>query len=159
MFVVRYVYRDLGAVAVRRPELFALAPRVIFYDAVRGVQYILGGTVVLLQLDHLAVFELVLKAEDILYIRASELVYTLIVVADYAEVFMLGGEQADQPVLRVVGILILVDQYVFEPILVVVEYVLVLLKKFHRLADQIVEVERVVLHKLALIQLVYPRYF
>src|SRR5437868_8536144 len=58
--------------------------------------------------------EILVEVEDVSYVGAAPTVDRLIVVADNADISMLAAEQLDQLVLRTVGVLVLVHQYVFE---------------------------------------------
>ena len=64
-------------------------------------------------------------------------------------------EQLQQPVLRVVGVLVLVHEHVLERLGVSLAHLLVELEQVDRAQQQIVEVHRVHAHQLALIQLVH----
>ena len=82
--------------------------------------------------------------------RAAEGVDRLVGVADHAQLGRLrarrarGADQlADQDVLGVVGVLVLVDEHVPEPAAVVLGDVREGLQQVHRRHDQVVEVERV----------------
>ena len=55
-------------------------------------------------------------------VRPAPAVDGLIVVADHAEVALLAREQAHQFVLRSVGVLILVHQYVVKAVSIIVEH-------------------------------------
>lgn len=67
----------------------------------------------------------------------------MIVVPDNTEVLMPMGQQAYQPVLKLVGVLIFVHQYVFEQVLIMLQHVRILFKKLHRQKDNIVKIHRV----------------
>ena len=103
----------------------------------------LGGAVVLLQLDHRSIGEVALEVEDVADVGVAESVDRLVLVADDHQVAVLGGEQLQQPVLGVVGVLVLVDEDVAEG---AAPAVADLLEQLHRVdgADQqVVEVHRV----------------
>ena len=134
---------DAFALGVLRPEGLALALGIILDNVVRRVEDGSGTAVILLQTDDDRALELVLKGEDVLDGRAAEAVDALVVVADHAEVAVPAGKQADQAVLALVGVLILVDHDILEAILVVFEHVGILLKEFDSVVDQVVEVHRV----------------
>ena len=61
------------------------------------------------------------------------------------------SQHADQLVLQVVGILILIDHDIPEPLRIISEYFRLLLKQFYSVPQEIVEVHRIVSHQLFLI--------
>ena len=73
-----------------------------------------GRAVVLLELDDLGVGEVALEVEDVADVGVAEAVDRLVVVADDHQVAVLLGEQLEQPVLGVVGVLVLVDEDVAQ---------------------------------------------
>ena len=77
---------DLVAVAVLGPKGLALAPGIVFDNAVGRVEDVGGGTVVLFQADRFGPGEYLLEIEDILNGRAAEFVNGLVVVAHHADV-------------------------------------------------------------------------
>ena len=124
----------------------------------------LGRAVVLLELDHARVGEVVLEVEDVAHVGAAEAVDRLRVVADDREVAMpdracVGGpiarsrgalrlapaadQQLQEPVLRVVGVLVLVDEHVAEGVRVALADLLEQLEQVDRAEQQVVEVHRV----------------
>ena len=98
-----------------------------------------------------------LKVQDIAHIRAAPPVNRLIRVADHAQIFILGGKQIRQHVLRNVGVLILVNRNVAKPLLILIQHGGIFAEKFHGRKNQVVEVERVIFLQLFLIQLVNLR--
>ena len=102
------------AVGAFGPEPLGPALAIALDHRVGGGEDRLGGAVVLLQLDHRGVGEVVLEIEDVADVGVAEAVDRLIVVADHHQVAVLGGEQLQQPVLGVVGVLVLVDEDVAE---------------------------------------------
>ena len=113
-----------------------------------------GRAVVLLQLDDPGVRVIPLKIEDVADVRPAKTVDALVGVANDAHVAVAPAQQVDQHVLRVVGILVLVDQHVPEALPVLVEHIGVLSKEAHRQAEQVVEVHRVVGFEFLLVVLV-----
>ena len=113
---------DLLAVALGRKQALVLALRVVAHHGVGGAQDMTRGTVVLLQLDGLAVFKVLLKVQDVGNVGAAPAVNGLVVVAHDHEVLVLGGQQVGDFVLDVVGVLILVDANVAEALLILVEH-------------------------------------
>ena len=149
MLVVGDVADHLLAIALVGPQPL-LAPVGVARDhGVGRRQDPLRGAVVLLQHDRVGVGEVLLELDDVADVGAAEGVDRLIGVADDAQ--LSGGhagrrgrhQLADQRVLRVVGVLVLVDQHVPEPAPVVLGDIRQPLQQRHRLHDQVIEVERV----------------
>ena len=95
-------------------QSFLAAVAVVGDHRVGGREDRLRRAVVLLELDHLRVREVALEVEDVADVGAAEAVDRLVVVADHHQVAVLAGEQLQQPVLGVVGVLVLVDEDVAE---------------------------------------------
>ena len=145
---------DLLALIARRERLLADLLRVLLDDAVRGVHDVLRRAVVLLELEDLRVGEVVLEAQDVLDLRASERIDALRVVAHDADVRMVLGQAADDRVLREVRVLILVDQNVAELVLVFFQRVGEVPEQDIDVQQQVVEVHRPVFAAFASIELV-----
>ena len=79
---------DLVALLACCPESLCLTSHVVADNRVCGIEDGLGRAVILLKAYHLGACELVLEAEDVLDICATEFIYALVVVADYAEVLV-----------------------------------------------------------------------
>ena len=141
--VARLEGLDLLAIALGRKQALVLALRVVAYHGVGGVQDMTRGTIVLLQLDGLAVFKILLKVQDIGDIGATPAVNGLVVVAHDHEVLVLGGQQVGNLVLDVVGVLILVDANVAEALLVLVEHLGAGAQQLECAHKQVVEVHGV----------------
>ena len=137
------------------PQLLGLAALVVRHDRVRRREDRLRGAVVLLQLHDMRAREVTLEVEDVRDVRAAEAVDRLVVVADHADVALLACEQLQQPVLRVVGVLVLVDQDPAEGLPVALCNVGEQLQHVHRPEQQVVEVERVHLVDPLLVQVVH----
>ena len=145
LFVVGHLAPDEGALLVLRPQGLGLAQLVEHDDAVGGIEDSARGAVVLLQVDDHRIRVVVLELQNVANIGPAPTVDPLIAVPNYAQVAMLGGQQLDQQVLRVVGVLVLVDRDVAVAVGEVLTAVRVLLQVPHRLEDEVVEVERAVL--------------
>ncbi len=131
------------AVAQLAPERLVLARAVVRDHRVGRVQDRLRGAVVLLELDHLGVREVVLEVEDVADVGAAEAVDRLVVVAHHAEVAVLLREELKPAILGPVGVLVLVDQHVPEAPPVAVAHLLEELEQVHAAEQQVVEVHRV----------------
>ena len=168
MLVVGDVADQLGALARVGPQVLGLAARVARDHRVGRRQDRLGRPVVLLEQDRLRVRVVLLEVEDVADRRAPEGVDRLVGVTDDAQLgrwHRLGvfgrtpgrrpvgtRELPHQDVLRVVGVLVLVDEDVTEPAPVVLGHVGEDLQHVDRRHDQVVEVERVGLAQPALVE-------
>ncbi len=90
-------------------------------DLVGGIQYVGRGAVVLLQLNHFYIVIIALKLQDVLNGGAAKRIDALGIVAHHAHIFMRRTQQLDDLVLRRVGILVLVYEYVLKLVLVLVQ--------------------------------------
>ena len=133
----------LCALSVVCPEIFALSLLIVRNNGVGGVKYRLSRAVILLKANDLCVFILLFKAQDIFYSRAAEAVDALVVIADDADILMPRREQRREHILRVVRILILIDHYVFEAVLIVFAGLLIRSEELYHIDYQIVEVHGV----------------
>ncbi len=101
--------------------LFALRIDILLYlhlvladETVCCTDDVLCGAVVLLQLEHPCALECPCEVEYVVYVRTAKGVDALCVVADHADVLVLSCQLRHDAVLCVVGVLILVNQYVAE---------------------------------------------
>ena len=93
---------------------FGDAAGVVFDDGICGIHYVARAAVVALQAEHLAVGIVLLEVEYVLYLGAAEGVYRLGIVPHHTDVVVTGGELAEDEVLAVVGVLVLIHQDVRE---------------------------------------------
>lgn len=132
-----------------RPEVLGAAALVALDDGVGRGQDRLRGAVVLLQHDRLRVRVVLLELEDVADGRAAEGVDRLVRVTDDAQLARGVGlarrahQLAYEGVLRVVGVLVLVDHHVPEAAAVVLGDIGERLEQVHRRHDDVVEVQRV----------------
>ena len=131
------------AVAELRPEVLLLALAVVADDAVRGVEDVLRRAVVLLERDRVRAREVVLELEDVADVGAAAAVDRLVRVADDEDVAVLLGEELEQPVLRVVRVLVLVDEDVAERFLPLLARLGEALEHVDREEEHVVEVDGV----------------
>ena len=110
-----------------------------------------GGAVVLLQTDDPAALILLLKGQDILNGGPPEAIDRLVIVTHHAEVFVAPRQKRGQEILQVVGVLILVDEYIAELFLIIFPHVLKLLEQTDGVEDDVVKVQGVGLPQAALI--------
>ena len=110
--------------------------------AVGGLQDLPRRAVVGLEPDDRGALEVAREAEDLADVGAAPAVDRLVVVAHHAHVAVPARDLAHDLVLRVVGVLVLVDQHVAVALAVVRAHLGVLAQQAHRLEQQVVEVER-----------------
>jgi hypothetical protein len=146
--------RDLLAFAEVGPKVLLADAAVVGDHRIRRREDRLGGAVVLLQLQHRCFGEVVLKLEDVADVGPSKAINCLRVVADHRQVPISPAEQLEQPVLGVVGVLVLVDEDPAEALAVAAADVLEQLEHGHRPHQQVVEVHRVRLEHPALVEAV-----
>ena len=141
--VARLVGLDLLAIARIGEQAFVLALRVMAHHGVCRRQDVAGRAVVLLELDHLGVREILLEIEDVGDVGTAPAVDGLVVVAHNHEILILGRQQVGDLVLHVVGVLILVHADVAEALLVLLEHLGARAQKLQRTHEQVVEVHRI----------------
>ena len=125
-------------VAQRLPE-----PRLVLRDhGVGGVEHHLGGAIVLLEPDHAGPGEVALEVAHVPHLGAAPAVDGLVVIADREDVAV-AAEEANQLVLRPVGVLELVHQQEVEAPLPGRQPVRMLPEERQRMQHQVVEVHRV----------------
>ena len=146
---------DLVARVAVGEALLVHAARVALDHRVGGVDYGAGRTVVLLQLEHLRRGIVVAEREYVFDLRAAERVDALGVVAHHAHPRMKLREAADDDVLRIVGVLVLVDQDVLEQLLIAGQHVGAVAQQEIGLQQQVVEIHRAVLLGAAAVGVVY----
>ena len=122
---------------------FGVRAEVVGDQRVGGVEDVLRGPVVLVEHDHRGVGERLFELEDVADVGAAEPVDRLVGVADHAHVVVLRAEQHHEFVLRLVRVLVLVDQDVLEAVLPLLQRLLVDLQQVDRDHQQVVEVHRV----------------
>ena len=127
LLAVRAMQTDFRTVTVVGPQLLALAADVVADNLVCGIQNIAGRAVILFQTDGFRVLELLFKLQNIRDRCTAELVDTLVVIADHADVLIITCQQAGEHILCVVGILILVHENIAELALIVFQHLGVVL--------------------------------
>ena len=128
--------------------------RVLLDERVGGAQDRVRRAVVLLQRDDLRAREVLLELEDVADVCATEAVDRLVLVPDGTHVPVLAPQELEQAVLRVVRVLVLVDEDVAERLAPVLERLGEALEDLHREHEHVVEVDRVGGVEATLVQLV-----
>ena len=139
------------------PQRLRLALEVVVDHGVGGVEDRLGAAVVLVEHDRRDLGERVLELQDVAEVGAAEPVHRLVAVTDDADVLVTAGEQQDDLVLGLVGVLVLVDEDVLEAPPIVIEDVGVLAEQPHGVDQQVVEVHRAGLEQPGLVLGVHVR--
>ena len=144
---------DIRTALFLGPQLLLLPAMIVADDRIGTVEDLLGGAIVLLELDHACTWEALLEAQDVLEVRTTEGIDALVVIADDTEIPVLLRERMHETELNIVRILVLVDHDVAEALLIVLKHLRLRLEQLHGLQQKIVEVERVVLMQLLFIKL------
>ena len=156
-FIQRVVNYHLFALAEVCPKVLALSALIVADEHICGSKYVLRRAVILLQADNIGIgvaIESLFKRKYIFDGSSAEFVDALVVIADNAEVIVARREQVYQAELHGICILILVNENVFVEVLIMQEHIVVLLKKLHNVAEQVVEIHSVRLKKAAVVKLV-----
>ncbi|CDC95621.1 putative uncharacterized protein [Alistipes sp. CAG:268] len=135
---------DLLTHVARREAVLVHALRVAHDDRIGRLDDRPRRAVVLLELEDLRVGEILLEREDVLDLRPAERVDRLRVIAHDADLRVELREAADDDILRIVGVLVLIDQDVFEELLVARQHVGAVAQQDVGLQQQVVEVHRAV---------------
>ena len=128
------------------PQVLGVPLGVVGDDRVGRVEDRLRAAVVLVE-HHRGdpaepVVERLLELDDVAEVGAPKAVHRLVRVADDGDVAVAAGEQQHDRVLRLVRVLVLVDEDVLEAAAVLLEHVGVLAEQAHGVHEQVVEVHR-----------------
>ena len=141
-FISRIELAELDHISifVLCPESFFFSSMIVPDHGIGSIQDIAGRTVILFQFDHLGIIKYMFKIQDVLNVRTAEFINGLIIVANHAQVTVLGCQQMDQFELYCIRILILVYHDITETLLIIFQYIFLRLEKLHRLKQQIVKI-------------------
>ena len=142
---------DLRSVLFLRPQSLLLPALIVANDGVGQVQNISVGAVILLQFDGSHLRKILLEIQNIPNVRPSPLVNALIVVPHHTEVPVGLGQQVNQFVLQVVGVLILIHHDVLKPISVIRQNLRIRFQEAHPVENQVIEVHGVIPHHFLLV--------
>ncbi len=112
------------------------------------------GAVVLLQLDEPQIGEVLVQQHQVLRLGTAPGVDGLVVVSHYGEAGPLADDLLHQLVLAGVGVLVFIDQQIADLALPALAHLLVALEQQGRHHDEVVKIQRVVGHHLAVVALV-----
>ena len=143
MLVLDLDHPDRIAIAEIREEPLRLALAVVLDDGVRRAQDRVRRAVVLVERDDPRSRKVLLELDDVADVGGPEAVDRLVRVSHRADVSVLAAQELEQAVLRVVRVLVLVDEDVAERLLPLGECVGEALEHLHRQHEQVVEVDRV----------------
>ena len=144
LLVVALDHAHRLAIAERAPQFFLEQLRVVADHHVGCAQDVAGRAVVLLQRDDLERRVLLRQALQVVDGRAAPAVDALVVVADRGEHGTFARQKLQHLVLHGVGVLVLVDQHVAQPVLPLRAHLGVARQQLVRQADQVVEVDGLV---------------
>ena len=133
------------------PECFFLPADIILNYTVGSIQDILRRTVVLFQFNDSCIWKNFLKIQNIFYICSPESVDGLIVVSHHTEILIFPRQNTHQLKLHRVCVLILVHHNITKTVLITLQHIRAALKELHRLHQQIIEIQCIVLLQLLLI--------
>src|SRR3989304_8347251 len=105
---------DLLALPALGKKLLGCAVRVAYDDRHGAIQDALSGAVILFQQDNLSILIIPRKAHHIAIVGSPPAIDGLIGITHYVEVVVKRSQMLQQRVLRLVGILELIDQHVLE---------------------------------------------
>ena len=129
LFVIGAEHFQLGAVTQFGEQALLKDVRVIGNQDVRRLQDTPGGTVVLLQFDHLQRREIFTQQDQVLRTRTAPGVNGLIVISDHRETRALSHQQFHQFILTGIGVLILIHQQVADFILPALTHLFITLQQ------------------------------
>ncbi len=109
-----FVEGDARAGLAVGPQRFAEPGIVIGHYGAGSGQNVLGGSIVLLQPDHLGLGEILFKLQNVADVRAAPAVDRLIFIAYHANVLFRRRQPADELVLHTIRVLILIHQQMLE---------------------------------------------
>ena len=139
-----------------RPQCLFLASPIVLYHRIGRVQHVLGGTVILLQLNDRRLGIHFFKIKNIPDIRPPEFVDRLVVIAYYAKIPVFIRQKTNKFKLHRIRILVFVYHQISEPILITGQYFGAGFKQFHRFHDQIVKIQRIAFSKRLLVFHISP---
>ena len=139
LVVLALDHADRRTFRMLAPQLLGVQVRVVGDQLVGGAQDALAAAVVLFQLDHAQAGPVLAELVDVFRIGAAPGVDRLVVVAHAGEVAALAGQRFQQAVLRVVGVLVFVDQQIAQAFAPTVAALLVAFENAQRQTDQVVD--------------------
>ena len=130
-------------------------PLVVRYETVGRIDYILRAAVVLLELEHLGLGVQAAEPKYIVDVGTSERIYALSIVSHYAHTVVHRRKQRYDALLHVVGVLILIHEYVREASLIARAHVLMVFQQTVGIDEKVIEVHGIGRLAALLIQGIY----
>ena len=144
-------YNRITITAVR-PQLLAHTFFIISYNSICSIQYCGCRTIVLLKHYTLGILIILFKFQNIIYIRAPEFIYTLVIITNNAYIPVPCCKYSYQFVLCIVRILIFINKYVLKTCLIFFSHILIILKNINSKQYNIIKIKRVITDEPALIK-------
>ncbi len=145
---------DRFAFTELREEMLRLPLAIVLDDGIRRAEDRVRRAVVLLERDGARAGKVALEVEDVADVGAPEGINGLVRIAHGTKVHVLFGHELKQPVLRMVRVLVLVDEHVAEGLAPALAGFGEAFEDVDGEIEQVVEVDRVRREELALVELV-----
>ena len=117
MFIDRGVVFEMRTGIILCPQTLRRSVRIVLDDRIRRIQDRLRRAIVLLELDELCLRIVLLEIHDIPKIRSAPGINTLVCITDRADILRIPCDVLRHQVLRMVRILIFIDQNIVESVL------------------------------------------
>ena len=134
---------DLLAKLVLGEQRLAETTGIMGDEMRRRAKDVAGGAVIALQPDHRGAGKIALEAQDVVDLGAAPAIDRLVVIADAADIVRALREQPQPEILRDIGVLILIDQYVAKAAVIIRQHIRILAQQADALEQQVAEVDRV----------------
>ena len=122
------------------PQRLAEAVAVLRNQRRRGRQYLRGRPVILLEPDYRRAGKVLFEAQDVRDLGAAPRIDRLVVVADAADILARLRQQPQPEILAGVGILIFIDEDIFEALLIMFEHIAVIFQDHQHVQQQVAEI-------------------
>ena len=134
-FVIGKITNYFFAFTQVGPQIFRLAINVVGDDRICGIQNRLCTSIILCQ-HHCRHFrKCIFKLHDVAKVGTAKAIHALVGITNHTHVVVQCTQQQHNLVLRHVGVLILINQNMFETLLVSAQYVGVLAKQSNRICQ------------------------
>jgi len=107
---------------------FTYLALILFYQAVGSTNNGLCGTIVLLQLENFRIRICLRKVKDIINIRSTKRVNALCIIANNTNMLIFFRQLQNNAMLRIISILILINEYISELVLITCQYFRIITK-------------------------------
>jgi len=144
-----------GTARIFCPQSFLLPPIIMADNFIGSFQNVPGRTIILFQPDNLGLRIIPFKIQDILDICSPEAVHRLVIITHHTNVPVPFRKEPDQPVLSMIGILVLIHEDILKLIAVSLQYIAVIAEQDIGIHQQVVEIHAVPGTQPVLVALVY----